>query len=185
MPKPLSPNRLGALQRKITDRFVQACGEQQIGYRVEVLTVMALWAAEVSLEERARNGPPQVAEPVTVSSPLPAPPPLPFGMTPVLLELLELISERLTDRQVAVRLSLPERTVKRRLRELYAALGCSGRFESIVTGYEAGLLGPDARSAREAARTAPVGAADAKATPGPQSASKAATGATEGFGGRR
>lgn len=155
MPKPITPSRLGNLKQKIKTRLIQGCGEQRIRYDVQELNLMALWAAEVALDERARNGAPVKPEPVAVLSPLPAPPPLPFGMTPVLLELLELISERLTDRQVAVRLSLPERQVKRRLRELYAALGCSGRFESIVTGYEAGLLGPDARSAREAAAAVP------------------------------
>jgi DNA-binding CsgD family transcriptional regulator len=110
---------------------------------------------------------------------------LPFGMTPELLDLLELVTERLTDAQIARRLGVSQRQVNRRLRALYGVLGCSGRFESIVTGYEAGLLGPAARSAREAARTAPVGVVDANSTPSPQSASQAATEATEGVGGRQ
>lgn len=190
MPKPISPSRLGSLHRKIKDRFVQGCGEQRIRYDVEELNLLARWAAEEAPEERARCGAPKPVEPAPAVAPpdavaLPAPPPLPFGMTRELLDLLELVTERLTDAQIARRLRLSERQVKRRLRELYVVLGTSGRFESIVTGYEAGLLGPDARSAREAARTAPVGAADAKATPGPQTASQAAAGATEGFGGRR
>lgn len=181
MPKPLSPNRLGNLKRRIKDRYVQGCGEQRIGYHVEVLDTLAEWAAEVALEERIRNGPVQQPAPVA-SSPLPAPPPLPFGMTPQLLELLELISERLTDRQVAVRLGVAERVVKQRLRVLYGALGCSGRFESVVTGYEAGLLGPDARSARAAAVRASVARSAPPAGSGTRTVSQAATGAAEAVG---
>lgn len=185
MPKPLSPTRLGNLKQKIKDRFIQGCGEQQIGYRVEVLDVMARWAAEESLEERSRNGPPLAVEVIPIPPPLPAPPLMPFGMTVELLDVLELLVLRLTDRQVAERLGLTERQVKRLLRELYVTLGAGGRFESVVAGYEHGFLGPAARRARKAAAMAPAPAEPPGEGAAPPGTVQAATGAAEGLGGRR
>jgi DNA-binding CsgD family transcriptional regulator len=151
MSKPITPSRLGNLQQKIKTRLVRGCGEQQIAYRLEVLDLFARLAAETSLQVLARDELAAGPQPAPPPPSLPAPPPLPFGMTPELLDLLELVTERLTDAQIARRLGVSQRQVNRRLRALYGVLGCSGRFESIVTGYEAGLLGPAARSAREAA----------------------------------
>lgn len=104
---------------------------------------------------------------------------------PAACAVARLVAEGLTNREIGERLNLTLSQAKARVQAWFEATGLDGRTLLGVWVEAGGLDRTDARSAREAARTAPVGAADAKATPSPQTAPQAATGATEGFGGRR
>jgi len=149
MSKPITPSRLGNLQQKIKTRLVRGCGEQRIAYRAEVLDLFARLAAETALQQLARGE--LAPEPIVTPPPPPEVPDLPLGMTPELLDVLELVADNMTDQQIARRLKLTVWQVKRRLGQVCTALDVRGRLAAVAAGYELGFLGPAARRARRAA----------------------------------
>jgi LuxR family maltose regulon positive regulatory protein len=56
------------------------------------------------------------------------------------LEVLRLVAEGLTDREIAARLVLSRHTVHRHLQNAYAKLGCSSRAAAVVEANRLGLL---------------------------------------------
>jgi ATP/maltotriose-dependent transcriptional regulator MalT len=61
-------------------------------------------------------------------------------LTPRELEVLRLVSEGLTDGEVAARLVLSKHTVHRHLQNAYASLGCSSRASAVAEAYRLNLL---------------------------------------------
>lgn len=58
------------------------------------------------------------------------------------LEVLTLVGQALSNRQIASRLSITEGTVKRHMRNVFAKLGASSRLDAVNRGAAAGLLRP-------------------------------------------
>lgn len=67
-------------------------------------------------------------------------PGVPHGLTPRELEVLELIAQGLTDREVAERLFISHRTVERHVSHLLAKLDASRRAELVTLAHRQGLL---------------------------------------------
>jgi LuxR family transcriptional regulator, maltose regulon positive regulatory protein len=61
-------------------------------------------------------------------------------LTPRELEVLRLVSEGLTDAEIAARLVLSKHTVHRHLQNAYAGLGCSSRASAVAEAYRLHLL---------------------------------------------
>jgi DNA-binding NarL/FixJ family response regulator len=61
------------------------------------------------------------------------------------LEVLQLISQGLTNREAAARLFISEATVKTHLLHVYAKLEVSDRAAAVATAFQRGLLGPRQR----------------------------------------
>ncbi|ANN16206.1 hypothetical protein SD37_11520 [Amycolatopsis orientalis] len=57
------------------------------------------------------------------------------------LDVLELIAEGLTNREIGARLYLAEGTVKTHLKRLFARLGATGRETAVAAGFRLGILG--------------------------------------------
>jgi DNA-binding NarL/FixJ family response regulator len=64
-------------------------------------------------------------------------------LSPRELEVLTLVADALSNRQIASRLSITEGTVKRHLRNVFEKLGASSRMEAVRTAREAGLIAPE------------------------------------------
>ena len=62
------------------------------------------------------------------------------------LEVLTLVGEALSNRQIATRLSITEGTVKRHLRNVFAKLGAASRLDAVNRGVAAGLIPARTRS---------------------------------------
>lgn len=63
------------------------------------------------------------------------------------LEVLTLVGQALSNRQIATRLSITEGTVKRHLRNVFAKLGASSRLDAVNRGVSAGLIRSGSRHA--------------------------------------
>jgi LuxR family maltose regulon positive regulatory protein len=61
-------------------------------------------------------------------------------LTPRELEILRLVSEGLTDGEIAARLVLSRHTVHRHVQNAYASLGCSSRASAVAEAYRLNLL---------------------------------------------
>jgi DNA-binding NarL/FixJ family response regulator len=61
-------------------------------------------------------------------------------LTPRQLEILRLVSEGLTDGEIAARLVLSKHTVHRHLQNTYAGLGCSSRASAVAAANRLQLL---------------------------------------------
>ena len=61
-------------------------------------------------------------------------------LTPREVEILRLVSEGLTDGQIAARLVLSKHTVHRHLQNAYAKLGCSSRAAAVAKANKLNLL---------------------------------------------
>jgi LuxR family transcriptional regulator, maltose regulon positive regulatory protein len=61
-------------------------------------------------------------------------------LTPRELEVLRLVSEGLTDGEIATRLVLSKHTVHRHVQKIYARLGCSSRAAAVAKANQLGLL---------------------------------------------
>jgi DNA-binding CsgD family transcriptional regulator len=61
-------------------------------------------------------------------------------LTPRELEVLRLVSEGLTDAEIATRLVLSRHTVHRHLQKAYARLGCSSRAAAVAKANRLDLL---------------------------------------------
>ena len=61
-------------------------------------------------------------------------------LTPRELEVLRLVSQGLTDGEIAARLVLSKHTVHRHLQNAYASLGCSSRASAVAEAYRLNLL---------------------------------------------
>ncbi|TDC24542.1 response regulator transcription factor [Streptomyces sp. 8K308] len=64
-------------------------------------------------------------------------------LSPRELEVLTLVADALSNRQIASRLSITEGTVKRHLRNVFEKLGASSRMEAVRTAREAALITPE------------------------------------------
>ncbi|GAB2895623.1 response regulator [Streptomyces mayteni] len=64
-------------------------------------------------------------------------------LSPRELEVLSLVADALSNRQIASRLSITEGTVKRHLRNVFEKLGASSRMEAVRTAREAALISPE------------------------------------------
>ncbi|MDT0317342.1 MULTISPECIES: response regulator transcription factor [unclassified Streptomyces] len=64
-------------------------------------------------------------------------------LSPRELEVLTLVADALSNRQIATRLSITEGTVKRHLRNVFEKLGASSRMEAVRTAREAALITPE------------------------------------------
>ena len=61
-------------------------------------------------------------------------------LTPRQLEVVRLVSEGLTDGEIAARLVLSKHTVHRHLQNAYARLGCSSRAAAVAEAHRLKLL---------------------------------------------
>jgi LuxR family transcriptional regulator, maltose regulon positive regulatory protein len=61
-------------------------------------------------------------------------------LTPRQLEVLRLVSEGLTDGEIAVRLVLSKHTIHRHMQNAYARLGCSSRASAVAEANRLELL---------------------------------------------
>jgi DNA-binding NarL/FixJ family response regulator len=64
-------------------------------------------------------------------------------LSPRELEVLTLVADALSNRQIASRLSITEGTVKRHLRNVFEKLGASSRMEAVRMAREAALIAPE------------------------------------------
>lgn len=64
-------------------------------------------------------------------------------LSPRELEVLTLVADALSNRQIASRLSITEGTVKRHLRNVFEKLGAASRMEAVRTAREAALIAPE------------------------------------------
>ncbi|TDC73694.1 response regulator [Streptomyces hainanensis] len=64
-------------------------------------------------------------------------------LSPRELEVLSLVADALSNRQIASRLTITEGTVKRHLRNVFEKLGASSRMEAVRTAREAALISPE------------------------------------------
>jgi|SRR6478735_2070915 len=77
-----------------------------------------------------------------VSAPTPAPPPqLPPGLTPREVEVLTLIGEGLTNREIAKRMFVSEATVKTHINNLFSKAQLRDRAHAVSFAYTHGLVG--------------------------------------------
>jgi DNA-binding NarL/FixJ family response regulator len=72
-----------------------------------------------------------------------APPPQEVGQDPTAreIEVLQLISDGLVNREIGVRLYLSEETVKSHVRHLLAKLQARSRAHAVAVGFRRGLIG--------------------------------------------
>lgn len=88
-------------------------------------------AVEVPVEVRVPIGDPFVLDTARVEQ---------LGITPRELEVLQLIAEGLSTRQIADRLSVSDNTVKTHCSRLFDKLGVNRRTQAVQTGKQLGLL---------------------------------------------
>jgi DNA-binding CsgD family transcriptional regulator len=89
---------------------------------------------EAVAQRRTSNGPGEIV-------PFPAPKELEQQPTPRELQVLQLISEGLVNREIGQRLFLSEETVKSHVRHLLAKLQARSRAHAVAVGYRRGLIG--------------------------------------------
>lgn len=101
-----------------------------------------------AIHAAARQGERQVT--VTVTRPQSAVEPGPEEPGPLSqreLEVLRLVGDALSNRQIATRLSITEGTVKRHLRNVFTKLGAASRLDAVNRGVAAGLIPAHTRAA--------------------------------------
>jgi DNA-binding CsgD family transcriptional regulator len=80
---------------------------------------------------------------VTLTPP-PAPPPLPVqddhGLTPREIEILQLVAQGLSNREIAEKLFVSENTVKTHCRRTFEKLGAKRRTQAVQLGKEFGVI---------------------------------------------
>ncbi|NJP92523.1 response regulator transcription factor [Nonomuraea sp. FMUSA5-5] len=75
----------------------------------------------------------------------PAPAPSLDGLTVRETEVLRLVGQALSNKEIALRLSVSEGTIKTHLNRLMAKLGLTSRAQAVVLSYDCGLVKPAAR----------------------------------------
>ncbi len=76
--------------------------------------------------------------------PVPVATDAPDGLTPREMEVLRLIADGLSNREIASRLFLTEATVKSHINRLFAKTGVRDRAQAVQYAYRRGLVGPPA-----------------------------------------
>ncbi|MGI9252799.1 MAG: response regulator transcription factor, partial [Thermomicrobiales bacterium] len=65
----------------------------------------------------------------------------PAGLTARELQMLDLLSEGLSNKEIAHRLSISPVTVKRHMGELFRKLGVTARADAVLAGRRSGMAG--------------------------------------------